>query len=282
MKSYSEPLVSVFIPTKNRLELLTRAIESVKAQTYKNIEIVVVDDGSTDGTWDYLQQENQANGVIIIRNEESQGACAARNAAILASTGDFVTGLDDDDYFTLDRINQFVNRWKNSGTVAGLFDSVQVLTPNGSVVRHENQLVTYENLRASNQVGSLVFAPRNHYIEAGLFDKAMPAWQDWDLWIRMARIFGDFVNIGCTSCVVDETHGNDRITTGNERKIRLAKENLEKKIQPLSRFEKSSLIISMYFYPQVKPKVTEIITLIAAGRLLNSIHAAKKLTNMQK
>jgi len=229
MKSYSEPLVSVFIPTKNRLELLTRAIESVKAQTYKNIEIVVVDDGSTDGTWDYLQQENQANGVIIIRNEESQGACAARNAAILASTGDFVTGLDDDDYFTLDRINQFVNRWKNSGTVAGLFDSVQVLTPNGSVVRHENQLVTYENLRASNQVGSLVFAPRNHYIEAGLFDKAMPAWQDWDLWIRMARIFGDFVNIGCTSCVVDETHGNDRITTGNERKIRLAKENLKKK-----------------------------------------------------
>ncbi|CAA9889564.1 Glycosyl transferase family 2 [Candidatus Methylobacter favarea] len=282
MKSHNEPLVSVFIPTKNRLELLARAINSVKAQTYKNIEIIVVDDGSTDETWSYLQQQNQTSGTVIIRNEESQGACAARNAAILASTGNFVTGLDDDDYFAPDRIDQFVKRWETSESVAGLFDSVQIITANGRVIRHQKQVVTYQNLRKTNLVGSLVFAPRSHYIEAGLFDKAMPAWQDWDLWIRMARIFGDFVNIGRTSCVLDEIHGNARITTGNEKKIRLAKENLTKKLQPLTRFEKSSLIISMHGYPQVKPKVREIFTLIATGRVRSTMRSVKKWLNLRK
>ena len=92
-------LVTIYIPTKNRLKLLNRAIESVKKQTYKDIEIIVVDDGSTDGTTEYLAQEINSGTLKAIFNKKSLGACAARNKAIEMATGDFITGLDDDDYF---------------------------------------------------------------------------------------------------------------------------------------------------------------------------------------
>jgi len=80
--------------------MLRRAIQSVLKQTYTNVEIIVSDDGSTDETpkvmRDYCQKYK---GIKYLRSKKSNGACHARNKAILASTGEFVTGLDDDDEF---------------------------------------------------------------------------------------------------------------------------------------------------------------------------------------
>ena len=102
-------LVSVYIPTKNRLPLLQRAIQSVKSQTYKHIEIIVVDDGSSDGTSNYLERLQQAGEVNAIFQEKSVGSCAARNKAIMAAAGEFITGLDDDDFYLLpNRIEKFI------------------------------------------------------------------------------------------------------------------------------------------------------------------------------
>lgn len=94
-------LVTIYIPTKNRLDLLKRAIKSVRDQTYSNIELIVVDDGSKDGTREYLEKEHEAGLLRAIFHQESLGACVARNAAIELSQGEFITGLDDDDYFPL-------------------------------------------------------------------------------------------------------------------------------------------------------------------------------------
>jgi len=99
------PLVTVYIPTYNRLELLKRAVKSVLDQDYSNIELIVVDDGSSDGTVDYLECVSQADQrVRYFVNEVNSGACVSRNKAIWAEKGEFITGLDDDDYFLNDRI----------------------------------------------------------------------------------------------------------------------------------------------------------------------------------
>ena len=92
-----QPLVSVWIPTYNRLPLLKRAVESVKKQTYKNIEIFIVDNGSTDGTVEYLKQLAGENENIRFHSfAKNEGACRARNYAIQHSQGEYATGLDDD------------------------------------------------------------------------------------------------------------------------------------------------------------------------------------------
>jgi glycosyltransferase involved in cell wall biosynthesis len=94
-KAEATPKVSVYIPTKNRPVMLKRAIDSVLAQDYPNVEVVVSDDGSTDNTPEFMDDYcKQYNNIIYLRSETSHGACHARNKAILASTGEFITGLD--------------------------------------------------------------------------------------------------------------------------------------------------------------------------------------------
>src|SRR3954470_16498002 len=104
-------LVSIYIPTKNRLSLLKRAVDSVLAQTVRNIELIVVSDGSEDETCDYIRSIKSDIQVQLIHNQKSLGACAARNQAIELAQGYYITGLDDDDYFMPHRIESFLNTW---------------------------------------------------------------------------------------------------------------------------------------------------------------------------
>ena len=93
-------LVTVYITTYNRREFLERAINSVLNQTHTNLELIVADDGSSDGSQQYLQ-ELQNKGVltaVLNTTGTSKGACYGRNKAINLAKGEFITGLDDDDY----------------------------------------------------------------------------------------------------------------------------------------------------------------------------------------
>ncbi|WOE39090.1 glycosyltransferase family 2 protein [Acinetobacter sp. SAAs474] len=109
-----QPLVTVYIPTYNRLELLKRAVKSVQEQTYTNLEIIIVDDCSTDGTQEYLiQLASQDQRIRYFFKEKNSGACVSRNIAIKNATGEFITGLDDDDYFLKNRIKEFILAWGN-------------------------------------------------------------------------------------------------------------------------------------------------------------------------
>src|SRR5512143_3860267 len=92
--------VSVYLPTRNRAASLRRAIESVLAQTYADFELIVVDDGSSDGTREVLESVQRSDArVRAIHHSVSRGAPASRNAAIAAAHGEWLTGLDDDDEF---------------------------------------------------------------------------------------------------------------------------------------------------------------------------------------
>lgn len=111
-KHKSPPLVSIYMPTHNRLHLLKRAVASVLAQTYQYYELLIVDDGSIDGTWDYLQElSSHEPKVRIFRSAVASGACAARNVAINEAQGELITGLDDDDEFLVDRLETLVKAY---------------------------------------------------------------------------------------------------------------------------------------------------------------------------
>jgi glycosyltransferase involved in cell wall biosynthesis len=272
-------LVTVYIPTKNRLHLLRRALTSVLEQDYSDIEIIVVDDGSSDGSVDYLRELVRQGRIRAIFYPRSQGACQARNAAIEAARGECVTGLDDDDYFEPGRIASFVAIWKEqrgNRNLAGLFDSVRALTSRGEFVFNTRPSVSHLDLRNCNAVGSQVFAPVAHYRCAGLFDPLMPAWQDWDLWLRMTRAYGDLLNINRTSYVIDELSACDRISSGREARLRQAHEYLTAKIGKLGVRERANLIVVLHMYPQVEPRISEIIQLLIALRLRASLRATRR------
>ncbi len=97
------PLVSVVVPTHNRARLLRRTLRSILAQHMVDLEVVVIDDGSTDDTGDVAATDPR---VLVIRNRESAGVSAARNRGIAAARGEWIAFCDDDDLWSPDKLNR--------------------------------------------------------------------------------------------------------------------------------------------------------------------------------
>jgi glycosyltransferase involved in cell wall biosynthesis len=99
------PLVSVVVPTYNRAAAVARAIDSILRQTYSRIEVVVVDDGSTDNTAEILKSaQNTDKRVVCCSNTRGKGAAGARNTGVAMASGEYVAFLDDDDEYDPDKI----------------------------------------------------------------------------------------------------------------------------------------------------------------------------------
>lgn len=265
----STPLVTVYITTFNRINLLERAVESVRNQTYNNIEIIVADDGSTDGSREFLE-EMEKKGFLkatINTSGNSKGACFGRNNAINMAKGEFITGLDDDDYFEEWRVETFITRWKalhNSNKlegVSGLFDSVMEIRPDGKHKYNETVRSNYLQLRRRNYIGNQVFTPTKYLKEIGGFDEEMPALQDWETWLRLSKRYGELINVMQYSYVIDQSHGEVRISEKKSENIRLAFSLLSIKLTPLSWREKVTHLESLYAYKQLGIKWSELIFL---------------------
>lgn len=102
----SQPLVSVIIPNYNSIGFIEETLESVFGQTYPNLEIIVVDDGSTDGSFQCIEKSNQPN-LKLVKNP-SKGACAARNHGLRLAQGEYIQFLDADDLLSKDKIAEQV------------------------------------------------------------------------------------------------------------------------------------------------------------------------------
>jgi len=273
-------LVSIYIPTKNRRKLLERAVDSVLSQTYKNIELIIVDDASTDDTQEYLGLLKNNKRVTVITMPTSMGACVARNIAISQAEGGFLTGLDDDDYFTIERVEKFVAYWQKTKTkIAGIFDAKTKLLSTGDtfILTPPKDIVTIEDILGQNMIGSQVFAPKSHYIQSGFFDLKMPAWQDWELWIRMAHKFGEFHAVEGSSYVVDESHQFTRISEQPEFIIRHAMNMILHKNPNLSKKQKAMFLSSCLFnYSSVHLAFSDILDLLMHTSLRHTFNIIYK------
>ena len=230
----SDALVSVYIPTRNRVRSLDTAIESVLSQSYRHIELIVVNDASDDGTEEYLLRKAETDSRLLpVTNARPCGAAASRNIAILKAKGAFVTGLDDDDRFLPRRISAFLDYWRLLAAQdiqpACLF-AQDICVDSGicrSITRKRSS-VTAEQLLEYNYIGNQVFAPRDHFLQAGLFDTNMPAWQDLDFLIRLLQRFGTARLLDMPTYLFDTTMRPDRISL-QEKKIRNAFERIARK-----------------------------------------------------
>lgn len=206
------------------MDSLKVAVDSVLQQTYQNIELIVVNDGSTDGTHDYLEQLAASNSRIkYIKNVQNHGACAARNVAIESANGHFVTGLDDDDEFEPYHIAALVSYWQLLESASQRFSAIYVqniLRSDGEFEEHrKSSAVKAEDLLIINYVGNQIFSTKEKFLSAGLFDPAMPAWQDLEFYYRFLKLHGPARLLDIPSYIFDVSPRGDRISVGNKQKI---------------------------------------------------------------
>ncbi|WP_326533353.1 glycosyltransferase family 2 protein [Pseudorhodoferax sp.] len=217
-------LVSIYIPTKNRLALLQRAVASVLAQTHPTLEVIVADDGSTDGTPAWLEQLSaQDPRVRFFHHAQSQGAPAARNRAIRSARGEWVTGLDDDDSFLPERLAQLLARAAQLDAqgvrYSGLYTTEVIESPQRSYVLAKPAVTHFADLFKYNFIGNQIFARRSTYLDAGLFDESMPAWQDLELFLRIVHHAGPAHLVPHASYVLADDDRSDRISKKKKPKL---------------------------------------------------------------
>lgn len=219
--------VSVIIPTHNRSKLLCSAVESVLAQTYPNVEIIVVDDGSTDDTAVMMAQ--YAGRVIYIK-QANQGPIVARNTGFEASSGQYINFLDDDDLLMLTKIERQVQvldsrpeiglaycRHYHIDQDGGYLDEVGYL-PDGDVLR--------ELTKGCFLVVHAALVRRQCLDKVGLFDTDLP-WggqycEDWDLWLRIARAGYQFACVQELLCAYRIHQGGRVANVANEERASFA------------------------------------------------------------
>lgn len=218
--------VTVYMPTKNRVDLLARAVRSVRSQTHRDWELIVVNDASTDNTKLYLDQlVGSDSRVKAIHNSHSLGGSGARNIALQHASGLFATGLDDDDYFLPTRLEQLLNLWSKKTDVGPACVFTPIIPEYNGITATAAPvpgMVTSAQFFSANLIGSQIFAPVSHYFEAGLFDVNMPAWQDYEFFMRVLKKIGNAYSDQLASYVYDASPRTDRISKQSESRLRAA------------------------------------------------------------
>lgn len=186
----SGPVITVVIPTRNRLAMLKQAVLTVQCQTYPAVELVVVNEGSTDGTSEWLDMQRAAGVLKVVTHLEPKGLPAARNAGAAVSDGAWIAFLDDDDLWLPTKLEEQVRQlectdreWSYVGAVHVNPELVPVATQRPISGRHSVVL------RSGNRVpggGSAVLVKADVFRELGGFREDLIAGEDWELWLRLS------------------------------------------------------------------------------------------------
>ncbi|MGY4626700.1 glycosyltransferase [Bradyrhizobium sp. USDA 4486] len=258
-----DKLISIYLPTHNRRMLLERAIASVLRQTYANFELIIVDDGSTDGTSGYLTELGKIEQrVTIVANPKPLGPSKCRNMAVRLAKGEFVSGLDDDDEFTPDRLERFVAYWHelsqySTGPFCLFSQSVFVNGDNRRITRDRKDRVRFQDLFQHNYIGNQVFCTKHDLMEVGLFDDSLNAWEDLDLFMRLLRRLPEARLVDSATYICDVSTNRDRISR-NEPRIRRAFETISAKYADMPPAAHQGLFLQMFsHYHGIRPSLSD-------------------------
>jgi glycosyltransferase involved in cell wall biosynthesis len=206
------PLVSVVIPTHNCETYIGETISSVLAQTYRPIEVIVVDDGSTDRTRDIV---DSFGGAVRLLRQTNQRVCVARNRGFESSHGDLVCFLDHDDYWYPWKLERQVETFRTHPQAGVVFTAFKPWHPVDGVYPTPASLesaeaesleidpdysgwVYHQFLLDCWALTSATMIRRDVFAGSGGFDPSLPYSEDWDLWLRLSQSC-EFVMLKCAS-----------------------------------------------------------------------------------
>jgi glycosyltransferase involved in cell wall biosynthesis len=186
--------ISVIIPTYNRGNFTVEAINSVLAQTYKDYEIIVVDDGSTDDTREKMKAfDNQIRYIY----QENKGPSAARNTGIQQAKGEYLAFCDSDDRFLPTKLEKQMNFIKKNPKCHFLYTWYYNVNEKGEITKlrkpfsckNKEQLQYCLFARRFTIRTSTLLVHKKCFEQAGLFNEKYWYSQDWDMWLRLAAYY---------------------------------------------------------------------------------------------
>lgn len=181
-------LVSVITPTYNSKLNLKRVVCSVKSQTVKVLEHIIIDDGSTDGTLDYLNDIGFKNPHLTIISQENLGAGVARNKGIAVAKGKYIVFLDSDDFWHKDKLKSQISFMENRGVLFSYGDYSEIEEGSNKLIsiRYTPAKLKYDDLLVGCPIGCLT-AGYNQIALGKIFMPSVRRGQDWGLWLAITR-----------------------------------------------------------------------------------------------
>lgn len=187
------PTVSVVIPAYNAAWCVAKAIDSVLAQDYRDFELIVVDDGSTDDTAAVLASYGDAIRVI---RKPNGGLSSARNAGIAAARSEFIAFLDADDWWLPGKLRLQMSSMRQNANIGFSSTTARVVDPDGNLVNiwacaHWDGPFLVHLFGSNADVagsGSAVIARRSLFDQVGGFDETLRSLEDIDMWMRLAAV----------------------------------------------------------------------------------------------
>lgn len=229
-KIENKPVVSVIIPTYNRVHLLRRAIQSVLNQTYQDFEIIIIDDGSIDNTEEVVKKfQEQDKRVRYIKHEENKGGSAARNTGIKNAKGKYIAFLDSDDEWLPTKLEKQIELFRKRCDSVGAVYCLSY-TADDSIGRIKLSKID-DSVRRGNVYRQALFGfcggvgnSRTMVLgecfqKSGMFDESLPSFQDVDLGIRLAQNYNfELIDEPLVICHVE--YGGPRISNDFNAKMR--------------------------------------------------------------
>lgn len=191
----SSPKVSVIIPLYNRERYIAETVKSVLDQTYKNIELIVVDDGSTDNSRNIIETFSERITILEHTKKVNKGQSASINLGIRHSSGKYIAILDSDDLFAPEKIQAQVLFLEENEDIGLVYSNGFVIDSSGKTLYHFYSDAPYETSDPSKVLMNCYFLLPNNALmrrsalnAAGLFDEKLRSGQDHDMAIRMAEV----------------------------------------------------------------------------------------------
>lgn len=217
LASNEMPLVTVVVPSYNHSQYVARTIESVAAQSYGNIEVVVIDDASSDNSVDVLEDLQERFDFKLVVHIENRGLPATLNEGIMLSNGSYVCVVASDDYWPSDKIARQVAVMSEYPEVAVSYGCQEGFSDSGDIRRYS--LKASEGVK-ENLFGELItwettipaltaMVRRSVYDEVGFYDESV-AIEDWCMWLRISKKYPFYF--------INETLGYYRLHENNMSK----------------------------------------------------------------
>lgn len=185
------PRVSIIIPSYNSLKYLPETLQSVLEQDFSDFEVIVVNDGSTDGTEAWFNANIEDPRLKLI-TQPNQGPSAARNTGIAVAQGEYIAFLDSDDLWHPSKLSKQIEVLDSNPECALVYSWLANIDPQGNptgkVRSYFNQGMVWPELVMHNFIGcgSNAMVRSRCFLELGLFDPATTGIEDWDMWLRIA------------------------------------------------------------------------------------------------
>ncbi|OCA84624.1 glycosyltransferase family 2 protein [Bacillus sp. FJAT-27986] len=180
-------MISVIIPTYNRANVISRSIKSVLEQTYRDIELIIIDDNSSDNTDQVISRFNDSR-IKYIKLDNNKGACFARNYGVEISKGEYIAFQDSDDYWLPMKLEKQIKFLQENN-----YDlvSCQIRINKGNEYRifPRVELINDDNIYIQNYVSTQTILCKRECFNRYKFDENLPRFQDWDFILGIIKEF---------------------------------------------------------------------------------------------